>query len=566
MIPVSKAFYDALNRGEMPEILCILDSNVSRWVFGKVRPSIATSTANVWDGARLYGQGTYGGDLGLILADAGVLTFGSISASIAYSNKDVMMSLTQVEIGSMQLVLDNAGRFFSDLLGGDKAVSFLNSTLQITCGFPTTEYADYIELFSGTVTEETLDNKSLKVCAQSSTPGLMEVYTLPKSGRYTNPQTNNDILPVVYGNTEEGSTQGISVCPCIDTVNFVYCLASHALPVGANIMLYEDNEALVGGYTITRSGDYESQGIIAYATYTTAPTGVITMTTTAGKDSLTNPVDILHDMLDSSGDTTAHNSAAWTRAAQEAEALSYAAAGVLSSDNTPAYWMTDILSSFLGSWYINNNREVVISFDSTRLQTSAIAGVLHERDASKITGQRTRANLCNQLAVNYAYSLADLDARFKQKSNPKYLQYEDGATTADTTSQAKYGSLLKTLEINWCRALATVTALQTRVIERYKDPVFVVTFPEQTFKNVCVEPGDFILYSFEDQEDIDGDPVKNQIARVLSIERDLDALTCSFKLIDFGLWLTTDPYLWDGTHVYGTIGETYGSNRDRREV
>lgn len=567
MIPTSKVFYDALTRSELPEILCILDStDGSRWAFGKNRPSLAMSTANQWDGTRLYGEGTYGGDLGLISAEASVLMFGSISASIAYSNKDIMMSLTQMEIGSMQVVFDNAGGFFADLLGGDKAVSFLNCTLQITCGFPTTTFTDYIELFSGTITEETLDNKSLKVLAQSSTPGLMEVYTLPKSSRYASPQTDSDCLPIIYGNTAEGSTQGTSVCPCIDTVNSVYCLASHALPASASIILYEDNEALTGGYVITRSGDYEEQGIIAYATFTTPPTGAITMTTTAGKNSLTNPVDILADMLDAAGDATAHNSSAWTRATQDAAILNYAAAGIISSDNTPAYWMTDLLGSFLGSWYINNTREIVISFDSALLDSGAIAGVLRERDASKITGQRTRANLCNQLAVNYVYSLADVDKRFKRNVNPQYLQYADGITTINAASQAKYGSLLKTLDLNWCRNLATVTTLQVRVIARYADPVWMITFPDQTFWNVCVEPGDFVLYSWEDQQDLDGEPVKNQIARVLSITRDLDALTCTFKLTDVGLWLTTEPYLWDGSHVYGTKGETYGSNRDRRDV
>lgn len=564
MIQVSKAFADMLKTDAMPEILAILSSSTdTRWVFGKTRPSVGQPFSFFWDGLRTYGQGTYGGDIGLIDSGARVLNFGSITSSIAYSQKDLLLSLTYVEMGSMQVVFDNADGYFSDLLGGDKAVSFLNFNLQITCGFPSLGFSENIELFNGTISEEKLTNKTLSVVAEAQSPSLLETFTLPRAGRYTSPKNENDILPYIYGNTAENSGQGVSVCPCIDTVNNVFCLAAHELPGTAGITLYEDDEEITSGYTVDISDDYESEGTIATATFTTMPTGTISMTTTKGKDSLTNPIDILEDILTETGDRTARNSNSWNTATVDAAALGYVAAGVLSADQPPSYWMTNILTSFLGSWYLNAKNEIVISLDSSRLQSN-IAGILREYNARGISGSRTRQNLCNQLFLNYAYSLTDVDRRFKQNVNPKFLKYEDGNTTKDEASQAKYGEVLKTLDLQWVRNTTTAQALQTRIVDRYALPIWTISFPEQAIRNILIEPGDFVAYSWEAQEDIEGEPVKNQIARILKINRDLDALTITFELIDSGIWMTVDPYIWDGSHTYGETAATYGANRDRR--
>jgi hypothetical protein len=256
-------------------------------------------------------------------------------------------------------------------------MSFLNFQMQILCGFPSVAYENFIELFSGTVTEENLTNQACKVLAQANTPGLLEIFALPRADRYSNPENGSDILPFIYGNTAEQSTGGVSVCPCINTSTFVYCLAAHALPSGAGIVVYADNVRVTSGYVLTLSGDYEGQGVIAYLDFAAKPSGTITMTTTAGRSELTNPIDILADLLLAAGDTTAHNTAAWTRATVDAGALGYVCAGVIAADQPPSFWLSEIMGSFLGSWYLDSSQELVISFDSARLPTGDVAGILH---------------------------------------------------------------------------------------------------------------------------------------------------------------------------------------------
>jgi hypothetical protein len=564
MIQTSPAFLTRLKAGELPEVLAVLENNTSRWIFGKTVPSIASAGGDTWDGSRLVGEGTFGSSMGLVGAGARVLTFGSITSSIAYSNKDFLISFETSEIGSLQVILDNGDEYFSDLLGKSKGVSFLNSTLQVLCGFPGLDSNEFIEFFNGVVTEETLSNTSLKILAQAQTSTLLNPYILPKSGRYATPKNTGDALPTVYGNTAQNSSQGVSVCPCIDTVNHVHCLACHALPSGATIALYADNELISSGYSVTNSVDYESQGIIAIVTFTTEQTKTITMTTTIGKDSLTNPIDIMIDILDSSGDATVRNSTVWATARRDAESLEYVASSVMASDNNPAYWMRTLLSSFLGSWYLNNAREIVISLDSDLLSSGNVAGILSELDAKKITGTRSRGNVCNQVAVNYAYTLGAVDRRYKQDAVPNYLAYEDGESTKDPASQLKHGTILKTIDNQWCRDDASIAVMQERIIARYKNPVYTLHYPLSTFDHLVVEPGDFVAYSWEVQRDENDDPIVNQIARVLSVTRDFDAFALDFDLIDYGEWLSTDPYVWDGTHL---VGEGYfGYTRDRRDV
>lgn len=563
MIQASTNFYTRLKRGDLPEILALLGSTSgNRWVFGKTPPSVAENISQVWDGSRLYGQGTYGGDIGLVSAGARVLNFGSISHQIASSNKDFMMSLSQSEIGSMQVVFDNADGYFSDLLGGDKATSFLNFSLEITCGFPDLDFEDAILLFSGTITEEHMNNRTLKIVAEGQTSSLLETYTMPRSGRYLNPKNENDILPFIYGNTGENSTQGVSTCPCIDIDNFVHCICAHPLPANASVLVYADNVQVTSGYSVTLNGDYENEGEIAYITFDAEQTGTISCTVSKGKDGLTNPIDIIEDILATMEDSTPQNSNSWSRATNDADALSYTCSGVVNADQPPSFWLTTLLSNFLGSWYLNTSNELVVSLDSSRRNLTP-AGYLHEYEANGISGIRTRANLCNQVFVNYAYVLTDIDRRFKNNATPQYLSYSDGESTKDESSQLKYGVVKKSIDLQWTRNTATVTSLQTWMISQYADPVWAITYPEIDVKNLLVEPGDYIAYSWETQQDDEGEPVVNQIARVLKVSRDLDALTVTFDIMDTSEYIAIPPYVWDGSHTYGEAFETYGNNRNR---
>ena len=353
----------------------------------------------------------------------------------------------------------------------------------------------------------------------------------------------------------------------------MYALAGFAVQTAAqgnSFTLYDDDGAIdAGDYTIT-NGDYESVGVtITYATFSTPPTGKVSCSCHGKADSsgtlLTNPIDILEDFLDTAGDVTVREATAWSLAAAHADTESYTCAGIMLSDNNLAYWLTDLLSSFLGSWYLNGQQELVVSLDTDNLKLFDIAGVLDERKTTRISGDPPRSNICNQMIINYALNANQQDKRYTSDIRSNYLMTDEGENSADTHSQAKYGIRKKTLNLNWTRNTTTVNALQTRIVGKYAGPTWTVDFAESGFRLPQVEPGDFVLYSWEERKDADGLILKNQVARVLGIEHDYDKQSIRFTLWDTGEYYPQEPQLWDGSWAVGD-GSTYGGTRDRRNL
>lgn len=577
MIKRTYNYIEAQRAHKRPIILCYITSTMTRRVYGaKIPEDIVSGETGLWDGSVSAGDGGYFGlNLGIVDIQARVLSFGSISNKLALNTKDLLSSLSATEIGANVIEFDNADGYFSELLSEVGNESFINQDLEIRQGYSGLGYIDYISLAKGIITDEQLQNNKLTLTYVAITSSLYETYELPKSGQYSDPSSQNNPLPIVIGDmTENDGNVGLWKCPLIDVGNNVAAVACHpVLTVGnGNVVTVYDEGSLVdpGGYTFTDSGDYEGQGNIAYITFDEAVGDDITCSCKGAIDSngdlITNPIEAIEYIKDLAGDTTLFEDTSKTLSVNHANLESYVCAGVIISDNSLAYHITNILTSFLGSWYINHADLLVITLDTDNLIKFNIAGVLAERYyVHSPVGHRTRNNLCNQVIANYAYSAEKVDRRYKSDVRAYYLYTDEGSDSLDSQSQTRYGIRKKTLNFDFCRNTANINTMQSYLVNQYKNPIWPISCQEFDFSNIHVEIGDYPLYSWEERVDENEFALKNQIARVLNTNWDLDNLTCTFQLYDTGEYYPSYPDVWDGIQTAGD-GYTFGGDRDRRDL
>ena len=168
MRQISADFFAAQQAGTQPLILVILTSKMTRRIYG-IRYASDTEQGSgkgelkLYNGDWKYGDGTIFGTLGTI-ADSGarVIGFGGIRETLTPEKGNLLASLTQTEIGSYTITLDNADGKFSDIL---KDESFLNNDLELIFGFRGLPFSEFKSLFTGSVEEETLSLSKLRLVA-----------------------------------------------------------------------------------------------------------------------------------------------------------------------------------------------------------------------------------------------------------------------------------------------------------------------------------------------------------------------------------------------------------------
>lgn len=104
-----------------------------------------------------------------------------------------------------------------------------------------------------------------------------DTFELRTAKIYSSPKNENDVLPVVYGHHYYASNiavKGTIAPPCIDTANWVYCLADHAVTSSYSPMIgvisylwkvYVDGKDITSACTLAYQ-DYELQGSITTIT------------------------------------------------------------------------------------------------------------------------------------------------------------------------------------------------------------------------------------------------------------------------------------------------------------
>jgi hypothetical protein len=402
---------------------------------------------------------------------------------------------------------------------------------------------------------------------------ITDILTLPRAGRYANAEQDNAILPLPYGNCNENALDDVWVCPRI--ADFVYCVAGWPVlsVLNGNIVkVYVDGLLITSGYTFDDSNDYEGQGEIAILTFTGDPAGVVSVACSGKCDDagalITNPVIICSDLCDYAAETggipmPSRYTPAWVTSQSVALQKSYSAAGVILSENSPAFWLLSILSCFLGSFWITNAGYLAVSLDSDLFDTYLIKGMIEEYryDHERIFSKQCAENLSNQIAVNYAPFFVHSDKRYTEDYRNMYAMSSDGSATADIASQTKFGVRLKTLSFDWIRNTATVTTIQERIIEKFAYPVWIYyQVSEQGLQNIHLEKGDLVIFSWEERKDEAGLPLKNQICQILAKTTNFDRQEIEWELLDLDVYYPATPDLWDGTHVYGD-GDAWGGSR-----
>lgn len=578
MFTQTKEYSDARKNGELPIILALVESSRTSRIFSKesVTPEMVGFSVGLelWDGTHNTGTGTWGSLLISEWHDR-VLSFGSIRDTLAPQNKDLIASYSQTEIPSYSLTIDNTDNWY---FGIDE--DFVEQTIEIWQGFNGIAFSSWQRLFQGEIVEVQFSNKQVRWICQARQGGFFETLTMPTASGYSEPYDPNAILPRVYGDLTENSEfasdrdhstmssiqSGVYAFPLIYLGDAgqngqIYCLAHHAI-TSTTIDAYDQLFEQIDNNTPVSYGNYETQGNIAYFETSSGPGGAV-VGSCFGKN-LTNPLDILEDLLDYAEDridgfSWKKHETSWAKAKTACTTQGYTAAGIIISENTPAFWLTNILSNFLGDWWLDSEGYLHIYIDDGSTPTD-IAGDLLERHAVNISPRQTTQSLCRQTQIYYAVNMTHSDKRFKEDANPGYYKVFDGESTKDTRGLSQK---LRTFYFDWTRNEDTVEAVSQIIVDRFKDPVWVYRWQGMgnDFENCHVEKGDFVRFSFEGMQDENGLALINQVGQVLERELNLDEFSCSFVVRDTGDFWASAPDLWDGTVSTGT--GTWGGDRER---
>ena len=320
------------------------------------------------------------------------------------------------------------------------------------------------------------------------TTKLTDTFYLKRAGRYAAPLNSADRLPVVYGDLTDG-TLGVWTLPEIDTANYVFAFAGHevlSVANGNSISIYENDLLLDPAmYTFNEANNYEGLGVIATIDFTTPKTGsIITArgmgkpTASGGATLMENIVDIIYDLMTVENDWTAANfeGTAKARAAQLFTAQSYKAAGAIVENAVLWDIVTDMLSSFLGSAWLDGNGKLVLDIDTNTIAYEYGQNAIFSRADAELTDAIQRlANIINQCPCNYSYNY--VAGEFKKQTND--------TAHADAISQGIYGVREPNTpyQFYWCRDLTSVQTVQDLIVAKFKDPLYEITIQDASPKH-----------------------------------------------------------------------------------
>jgi hypothetical protein len=387
------------------------------------------------------------------------------------------------------------------------------------------------------------------------------MFYLNRASRYSAPLNGNDRLPLVYGDLTDG-TNGIWKLPCIDTANFVYCFAGHAVltVAGGNSINIYANGVLVNpaNYTFNASNNYESEGNIATITFTSDQGNAVVTARGKGKvltgtTLMENIVDIVNDFLTVENDFTSalYEANYKARASQIFTAQAYKAAGVVDQDCIIWDAIVEMMASFLGSVYLDGDGDLVLDIDDGNISQYG-ATIIRKSDASLVDAKIRLANIVNQCPAHYAYSYAA--GEFKSETND--------TAHADIASQGIYGVREPNTpyQFYWCRDLTSVQTIQDIIVAKLKDPIYEIEIECNTLKQIHVDQGDVLIYGPDSLYDADGLHLLNNYWRAISVAPDFSGSKIKFRALQTAFFLTI-AYLADGSHLAdGSVKA--GGNRD----
>ncbi|MBI5521704.1 MAG: hypothetical protein HY910_03675 [Desulfarculus sp.] len=396
---------------------------------------------------------------------------------------------------------------------------------------------------------------------------LSALAPLRRAWDYAAPRRPAECLPMVYGDMQGGNGP-LWNAVCLDTAAHVYALAGHPLldsAAGNQVTLYaSDGQALdPASYSLDLCHDFQDRGLIATATLN-AEAGVqepmgVRAQGKPGPDSqlITNPLEVAEDFLVGVCGLNPKelDQGALSRSRGRAAARGFRASGLINQPKAVASLLTEIMSTFLGSWWRGGDGRLRLYLDlgpgsASDGELAAMLGQAHLKDVSV---SARLADVVNRAVALYC----------KNYRNNQYEAGHDGLASQDPLSIALYGPQARTLELPWVRDAATATALAAALVRGFRVPRRVITCQEDALANLSLEKGDLALLSLDWLYDGQGQPLVNRMVRVLGLEPQLDKGTIAFTLLDTGFH-KTKALLADGS-APADGRELAGGGRDRTE-
>jgi hypothetical protein len=382
---------------------------------------------------------------------------------------------------------------------------------------------------------------------------LKDTYYPRRSSVYDTPLNTNDMLPLVYGNLTDG-VNGNWQLPCIDTLadGGVYCYAAHevlSVANGNSITVYKEGVLVSSAdYTFDESNDYEGNGVIATITFDAGKSpgndeisvrGKGKPTASGGAVLMTNIIDILYDFLTVENDFSIEDFDATYKATAAYTFLvqGYLAAGVIEKDDPIWDILQKMMASFLGSVYLSGEGKIVLEIDDGTLPAESFKGILNQSDVEFISGTQKLSNLINQCPALYCYDYV--------VDQFKYIT--DSIDHADIASQNIYGVRKpeSAYEFDWCRDVTSVQKIQDILVGKFKYPLWEIEVDDITMKRLDCDVLKVVSYSAKNIFDEFGNPLINQLWKVLTFNPDFVGAKIKFGLLQTGFYMTI-AYLADG--------------------
>jgi hypothetical protein len=364
---------------------------------------------------------------------------------------------------------------------------------------------------------------------------------LKRAWLYPNSRRPSQSLPLVFGDMTQGGSGGLWETVCLDREALVYALAGHpllGLAEGNAVTLYgrDGQQISPADYTLDLEHDFAGQGAIATATFAAPAREKEPITARAkgwadGQGRLVeNPVEVVRQILQGLAGARAEDLAAssFSRARARAAALGYRAAGAVTRAASLGALLTELLSNFLGSWWLDGRGRLKVFMDlgAGSLDEGQLACSLREGDLGQVSVSARLAEMVNLAEARYCYNHA----------RREYEALCDGREGQDLRAQGLHGLAKRTLELGWVRDGKVAAAISARLVELLGRPRRVITCRENSLGNLPLEKGDLALLSLSWLFDAQGRPLKNQIVRVLGLEPDLDAGVMGYTLLDTGFY------------------------------
>lgn len=372
-----------------------------------------------------------------------------------------------------------------------------------------------------------------------------QVITLATSTRYANPEQVGQLLPDVYGDLRTGGEGGLLPAVLIDTVNFVYLCANHAIEAIDSV--WDSNGAqLLAGFATNVSVNQEGQGIVAIIDFTTVQTGPIYWRgrgKQSGGSLITNPISAWEDFLKTRAGWVAGDFDPTTleKARAACTAQGYTFAAWIGQERTIKSWLAEWGQDILADHWLDRLERLVIDVETAAYwQEPALAGhVVASRDVvDGENGVEMTMDLQNLANVLRQYHLW----------HERRGDYSSVVEATKAASQNAFGNRIKPLTYPTVRSTAHLSAVATVLFTLFDGRTppagAVLRFALHGMKFCNVTRGDRIGFYWDHGPAFSGDQYRNRVLKILNVELSLPGGPITIEALDIGQRLISD-YWYD---------------------